>query len=163
MYNMSEELTAWAKRHLNEERRVLEQHFYAFSARSRRIEMRRKLKKKNREHAIEVPTKNELGLSNSQEVLIALTLDRNGVSWIRPEKGFHYVDGKGSFRTYFPDFFLPDYNLYLEAKTSVKTTVKDKKAKEYSITSKGFRFGYLYFKDEIMKKLNTLFGVKYGG
>lgn len=47
------------------------------------------------------------------EVLVAKSLDENNILWERPSVGFVWTD---CGRKYFPDFFLPEYNLYLDPK-----------------------------------------------
>jgi hypothetical protein len=53
-------------------------------------------------------------LDGSWELEVAKWLDRNSIEWIKKTKGFLYV-WEGT-RTYFPDFYLPSLDLYLEVK-----------------------------------------------
>ncbi len=54
-------------------------------------------------------------LESSWELEIAQFLDNLGINWIRP-KYILWVDKSGKQRNYYPDFFLPDYDLYLDPK-----------------------------------------------
>lgn len=54
-------------------------------------------------------------LDSSYEQLLAEILERNDISWIRP-KPFKWTDSDGKIHNYFPDFFLTDFNIYLDPK-----------------------------------------------
>lgn len=56
-----------------------------------------------------------VSLESSWELEVAKFLDSLNVKWIRP-KFILWVDRKGKNRRYFPDFYLPDYDLYLDPK-----------------------------------------------
>lgn len=56
-------------------------------------------------------TKKEIWLDSSWELKIANELDKNGVVWTRP-KGFVLSNG----RRYTPDFYLADYQIFLDPK-----------------------------------------------
>lgn len=58
---------------------------------------------------------NGVKLDSSYEVRVAEDLDRNNVAWKRCDK-FYYVDDKGITHSYTPDFYLPEYNVYLDPK-----------------------------------------------
>lgn len=58
------------------------------------------------------------------EVRVATSLDENDISWERPKSGFVWTD---SGNKYYPDFYLPDFDVYLDPKNSylrVKDAVK---------------------------------------
>lgn len=57
----------------------------------------------------------EVLLESSWEVTIAELLDSNDIPWIRP-KPVSWRDSGGSTRLYYPDFYLPDHDLYLDPK-----------------------------------------------
>ena len=52
------------------------------------------------------------------EVEIAKWMDAEGIRWDRSKKRhmFRWVDGCGDERKYFPDFYLPDFDVYLDPK-----------------------------------------------
>ena len=53
----------------------------------------------------------------SWEVKLAEFLDSQNIEWIRSRKiMFFWTDKDGSKRRYYPDFYLPKYNLYLDPK-----------------------------------------------
>lgn len=54
-------------------------------------------------------------LDSSYEVTVAQSLDANSVRWERCTR-FTYTDPNGVTHTYTPDFYLPDYNIYLDPK-----------------------------------------------
>lgn len=55
-------------------------------------------------------------LDSSWEEALAIRLDEVGIIWIRPEEPIPYNTSDGKTHNYFPDFYLPDYNLYLDPK-----------------------------------------------
>ena len=58
---------------------------------------------------------NKVILDSSYEDRVASILDSNKINWIRPNF-INYSDSEGTVRKYFPDFYLVDYNLYLDPK-----------------------------------------------
>lgn len=60
---------------------------------------------------------NCLTLQSSYEVETAKSLDANNVIWNKPKYGlFEYIDNLGKVHTYTPDFYLPEYDVYLDPK-----------------------------------------------
>lgn len=51
----------------------------------------------------------------SWEVKFAQYLDSKNIKWERPKKSFNYIF-ESSNHSYLPDFYLPDYDLYIEIK-----------------------------------------------
>lgn len=49
------------------------------------------------------------------EYLFAIYLDNHNIKWERPKKMFNYIF-KNENHKYLPDFYLPEYNLYIEIK-----------------------------------------------
>lgn len=58
---------------------------------------------------------NGVVLESSYELQIAQELDCNGVKWERPKR-FYWTDASGRKRHYTPDFYLPEYDVYLDPK-----------------------------------------------
>ncbi len=56
----------------------------------------------------------EILLESSWELEIAKFLDLNEVVWVRPKPIRYELEDKS--RLYYPDFYLPDFNLYLDPK-----------------------------------------------
>lgn len=54
-------------------------------------------------------------LDSSWEEILAKRLDQLKINWIRPDP-IKWIDSKQKLRNYFPDFYLPDFNLYLDPK-----------------------------------------------
>lgn len=54
-------------------------------------------------------------LGSSYELKLAQSLDEHSIKWDICKR-FNYIDPFGKARTYTPDFFLPDYNVYLDPK-----------------------------------------------
>lgn len=54
-------------------------------------------------------------LDSAWEEELAKRLDSINVSWIRPP-AIKWIDLKGVSHNYFPDFYLPDYNVFLDPK-----------------------------------------------
>ena len=58
---------------------------------------------------------NDIKLDSSYEVALAQSLDKNNIKWERPSR-FKYYDLNNKLHYYTPDFYLPDYNIYLDPK-----------------------------------------------
>lgn len=69
-----------------------------------------------------------LKLESTWELEIAKWLDEKHIEWIRPAH-IPWKDSKGKLRRYFPDFFLPKYNLYLDPKNSYQIKISQEKLK----------------------------------
>ena len=42
-------------------------------------------------------------------------MDKDNIEWLRPNP-IKWVDKNGCIRNYFPDFYLPEYDLFLDPK-----------------------------------------------
>ena len=58
---------------------------------------------------------NGVKLDFSFELVLAINLDKNNINWIRP-KSIWYKDLENKEHRYTPDFYLPDYDVYLDPK-----------------------------------------------
>lgn len=65
-------------------------------------------------------------LDSNWELVLAKRLDQLKCVWIRPEP-IPWVDLKGLTRNYFPDFYLPDYNIFLDPKNPFAFKVQQNK------------------------------------
>lgn len=54
-------------------------------------------------------------LDGSWELIVAQYLDFNNIKWERTRKGFEYIWNNDK-HIYYPDFYLTDYNVYIEVK-----------------------------------------------
>ena len=57
---------------------------------------------------------NGISMQSTYEVTVAKSLDENKIKWERPAP-FQY-EMNGEQHRYYPDFYLPDYNVYLDPK-----------------------------------------------
>lgn len=68
----------------------------------------------------------EVLLDSSWEVKTAELLISKGIKWIRPPF-IKWQDKLGKTRRYFPDFYLPDYDVYLDPKNPYCLTLDEEK------------------------------------
>lgn len=61
---------------------------------------------------------NGVELDSKWEVDIAILLDELNIKWTRPEP-IEWIDCVNKKRRYFPDFYLPEYNIYLDPKNPI--------------------------------------------
>ena len=54
-------------------------------------------------------------LDGKWELEVAKYLDSKNIKWEKPKNGFEY-EWNNSIHIYFPDFYLPEYNYYIEVK-----------------------------------------------
>jgi hypothetical protein len=54
-------------------------------------------------------------LGSTYELILAKNLDDNNIKWNIPNR-INYIDPFGKHRTYQPDFYLEDYNVYIDPK-----------------------------------------------
>ena len=66
-------------------------------------------------------------LDSSWEEHLAIRLDELGVNWIRPETPIPYITHDGKTHNYFPDFYLPDFDLYLDPKNPAAVNTQKEK------------------------------------
>jgi hypothetical protein len=69
---------------------------------------------------------NGVWLDSSWEVTLAKRLDELKIIWTRPAP-LPWTDNEGKVRNYFADFYLPEYNLYLDPKNPKAKEVQKKK------------------------------------
>lgn len=55
-------------------------------------------------------------LDSSWEEELAKRLDFLNINWIRPKDPIRYLDNNGKEHSYFPDFYLPEYDILLDPK-----------------------------------------------
>lgn len=75
---------------------------------------------------------NGVTLDSSYELTLAKSLDAHSIKWSRPSKGIKYFDGT-QYRHYLPDFYLIDFDVYLDTKNDFlikKDALKIKLASE---------------------------------
>lgn len=69
---------------------------------------------------------NGILLDSTWEVELAKRLDHLSIKWIRPHP-LKWKDENGILRNYFPDFYLPEFDMYLDPKNSYAYRVQKKK------------------------------------
>lgn len=65
-------------------------------------------------------------LDSTWEFELAKRLDELSIKWIRPEP-IPWTDKKGKVHNYFPDFYLPDYDLFIDPKNKHAFNVQKNK------------------------------------
>ena len=89
---------------------------------------------------------NGVSYRSTWEVEVAKVLDSMQILYKYEYTRFKWVDAKGIERLYIPDFYLPDYNLYLEVKPDCfKTEATD--AKLNSVILSGYEAVYISTKN----------------
>ena len=86
-----------------------------------RLSKHRRLRKNMMEY-------NGILLDSTWEVCMAKKLDMLSIRWERPAP-ITYIDFFGNVRHYFPDFYLPEYDLYLDPKNPQAYKVQLEKIK----------------------------------
>lgn len=62
------------------------------------------------------PIAGKVFLESSWEKKLAEDLDKNNIQWIRPKNNFKWKDKDGKIKRYYPDFYIPELNLYIDPK-----------------------------------------------
>jgi hypothetical protein len=58
---------------------------------------------------------NGIKLDSTYEVKFAEDLDNNNIKWSRP-KPLNWVDANGKEHLYYPDFYIEEFNIYVDTK-----------------------------------------------
>lgn len=82
-----------------------------------RISTIMQLKMRNRRTRSKVHIYKGVRLESSYELTFAMLLDDLKIVWRRPGP-LKYVDANGQHRRYYPDFYLPTYQLYFDPKNA---------------------------------------------
>ena len=69
---------------------------------------------------------NGIKLDSSWELILAKRLDELKIKWIRPEP-LQWFDEEGKLHHYFPDFYLEDYDIFLDPKNPHAIKVQQNK------------------------------------
>lgn len=77
----------------------------------------------------------EIRLDSSYELKVAQELDENNIDWIRPKR-LPWVDDEGVKHHYYPDFYLLDYDVYLDPKNWYLISRHKRKIELVSIQNK---------------------------
>lgn len=71
---------------------------------------------------------NGVVLESSYELAVAKELDSNKIRWSRPKR-FMWIDSNEKVHHYTPDFYLIDYDVYLDPKNDYLITIDSEKIK----------------------------------
>jgi hypothetical protein len=88
---------------------------------------------------------------NRSEIEVAKSLDNLNLDWIRNTKGFHYKTVEGEDRKYYPDFYVKDYDIYVEYKGFVTEKMKHKMSEAERMN--GFKLLIIYSNDKRYRNL----------
>lgn len=66
-------------------------------------------------------------LDSSWEEALAIRLDDLGIKWFRPDLPIKYCGVDGRDHNYFPDFYLPDYDIFLDPKNPAAVKAQQEK------------------------------------
>lgn len=66
-------------------------------------------------------------LDSSWEEALAQRLDDINIEWVRPETPIEYTTPDNKVHNYFPDFYLPKYNLFLDPKNPAALKAQEDK------------------------------------
>ena len=69
-----------------------------------------------------------VNLDSSWEEALAIRLDSIGVNWVRPDP-IKWIDDSGITHNYFPDFYLVDFDVYLDPKNPYAIKAQQSKLK----------------------------------
>jgi len=64
----------------------------------------------------ESPSNGFVTVDGSWELEVCKFFDKQSINWKRNKERFKYVDREGKVRSYCPDFYLPDSDIYIEVK-----------------------------------------------
>ena len=96
----------------------------------------------------ESPIAGKIKVDGSWELKVVQFLDSLPLTWERNKKRFSYINLKGKESTYCPDFWIEEWNSYLEVK-GYQTELDNCKWSQ-------FKYPLIIWKKEDLKKLNLL-------
>lgn len=97
-----------------------------------------------------------INLDSSYERILAEWLDKNNIEWTRPEP-LNWIDTNGISHHYFPDFYIPSKDLYLDPKNEYCFNAQ--KEKIQYILNHYPNVKFLHEKDLSSEKLNLILGI----
>lgn len=71
----------------------------------------------------------DIWFDSEWEIKVAISLDENNILWERPKKGFIWTNEGNK---YYPDFYLPKYDIYLDPKNDYLQKIDKEKIAEAS-------------------------------
>lgn len=100
-----------------------------------------------------------IALQSSYELAVAQSLDEHDIKWTRPPALKYDVGGKT--RRYYPDFYLPEYDVYLDPKNDY-LIVKDREKLELVCSQNSVRIYALPKSELTWEKIKGRLGVDGG-
>ena len=94
---------------------------------------------------------NESMKLNVDEIRVAKILDKLKLNWKRNWEGFEYVTLTGGSRKYYPDFYLPEHDIYIEYKGWVTKAIIHKM--ESAVLKNNFKLLIIYSDDKRYRDL----------
>lgn len=88
---------------------------------------------------------------NKEEIEVAKVLDLLKISWCRNKKGFGYTNLEGRKHKYYPDFYINNYNCYVEYKGWV--TIEMKHKMEEAVSNNNLKLVIIYSNDKRYRDL----------
>lgn len=99
---------------------------------------------------------NGISFHSSWEVKLAKFLDVHNINWTRQIEGIRWVDESNVSHNYYPDFYLKDFNLYLDPKNPYRI-IQDKCKIDYLTGKMNLLYGNI---DHIISDLVAMIGLK---
>lgn len=94
-----------------------------------------------------------VNLDSSYERFVAEWLDKHNIEWTRPDP-LNWIDSNGIVHHYFPDFYIPSKNIYLDPKNEY--SFKEQEEKVLYISNHYTNVVFLHIKDLTDKSLSNL-------
>ena len=98
-------------------------------------------------------TYNGFTFDSKWEVELAQFLDKNNIKWVQPKSAILWLDNTNKQHRYYPDFYLPTFNIYLDPKNPI--CMEQQKEKLQTVTKIiNLIYGDIeLIKDQIMVRL----------
>lgn len=88
---------------------------------------------------------------NKEEIIVAEYLDKLKLKWNRNKKGFKYFDTDNKIKKYYPDFYIENYDFYIEYKGWVTEKMIHKM--KNAVENNDFNLLIIYTKNKKFKHL----------
>lgn len=99
---------------------------------------------------------NQIMKLNTSEIEVAKIMDNLNLTWNRNNIGFKYIDLNGKNRKYYPDFYVKEYDTYVEFKGFVTEYMTHKM--ETAVLNNNFKLLIIYSNDKRYKNLGLNIG-----
>lgn len=89
--------------------------------------------------------------------MVAVIFDKNNIKWERNWKGFGYINEEGKNRKFYPDFYLSDYDVYIEYKGWTLPWMEHKM--KDAVDRNKFNLLIIYGKEKRVKNIGLCLGI----